>query len=238
MLKIAIMDDDAVIRGKIVGIVERYMDGKREPYQMQEYGDSAHLLTDLERGIYFDLFLLDVELPGMTGLDMAHSIRSYYPEPVIIYITNHLQYAYKAFEVNAFRYIPKEELEEKLTEALEAVSPRLREQEKSCYIIRYYQDIQVLLLRDIYYIEKEGKYVVFHHRGGESRDRKTLKEVLKEMGSKDFMEVGRDYAVNIRHLMAIENRELILRNNIVLPVSRYRVEALRERVMEYWGQRE
>lgn len=238
MRKIAIVDDDSIIRKRIHEIVKQYMDLKREPCQIREYSGPDQLLLDLEQGIYFDLFLLDVEMSGMTGLDTARTIRSCYPEPVIIYITNHMQYAYEAFEVNAFRYIPKSLLEEKLTEAMEVVLPKLQEQEKSCYMIRYYQDIQVLPLRDIYYIEKKGKYVVFHHSRGESRDRKPLKEVLKEIASKDFIEVGRDYAVNIRHLIAIENRELILRGNLVLPVSRYRVEALREKVMQYWGQRE
>lgn len=237
MLKVAIVDDDSTIRKRIDEIVKQYMDAITEPCQIREYGGTENLMLDLEQGAYFDLFLLDVEMPNMTGLDMARAIRRYYPDPAIIYITNHMQYAYEAFEVNAFRYISKDRLEEKLREALELVIPRVQEQEKSCYIIRYYQDIQVLLLRDIYYMEKKGKYVIFHHSRGESRDRKTLKEVLKEIASEDFIEVGRDYAVNVRHLIAVENRELILRGNLVLPVSRYRVEALREKMMEYWGQK-
>lgn len=56
---------------------------------------------------------------------VAKEIRQYYNEPIIVYVTNHVEYAIQAFEVNAFRYIPKALLREKLAEAYDVLLPKL-----------------------------------------------------------------------------------------------------------------
>ena len=78
----------------------------------------------------FDIYILDVEMPRKTGLEVAREIRKRYPEPVLIFATNFADYAIEAYEVNTYRYIPKEVLEEKLKAALDALLPQILEREE------------------------------------------------------------------------------------------------------------
>lgn len=169
MIRIAIVDDEKQSRSKVLELTRAFLKKKKETAEVKEYAAPMELLLDLEQGAYFDLFLLDVEMPVLTGIETAREIRKYYMDSVIIYITDYVEYAVQAFEVNTFRYIPKKDLNTKLPEAYEAIFPSLLEKDVRCYIVRHYLDAEVIQYHDIYCLEKDGKYVIFHHRNGESR---------------------------------------------------------------------
>lgn len=234
MIKIAIVDDERVSRERILQFIENYLKNTDELFEIQQYESSMGLLLDLDQGKYYDLFLLDIEIPKITGLELAHEIRKKAYDSAIIFVTNYNNYAIEAYEVDTFRYISKVNLEEKLKEALEVLLPKLTERKRECYIIKYYLDTEILILRDIYGLKKEGKYVVFYHKKGESRVRKTLKEVLDELDTDEFIEVGKGYIVNIGHVIEIKHREIYLRNGMIFPVGKCYIDKVKERIEQFW----
>ena len=173
-IRIAIIDDDENSREQIKTITEKTLSEQNQNCFVKTYASAIDLLMDLENGVYYGAFLVDVEMPKMTGLELARKIQKYYADATIIFVTDYVQYSPGAFEVNAFRYIMKRDLHEKLPMALKKMIPRLENKATGCYIIRRYLDAEVLLYREIFYIKKEGKNVVFCHTHGESSERKSL----------------------------------------------------------------
>ena len=116
MIKIAVLDDDPMYLDKICDITHTAMFQLDLAYELKRYNKVDLFLKDLRAGGYCDIYLLDVEMPQMNGLEVARNIRQKYSEPIIIYITNHVDYAVEAFEVKAYQYILKRQLDERLNE--------------------------------------------------------------------------------------------------------------------------
>ena len=234
-IRIAIIDDDENSREQIKTITEKTLSEQNQNCFVKTYASAIDLLMDLENGVYYGSFLVDVEMPKMTGLELARKIQKYYADATIIFVTDYVQYSPGAFEVNAFRYIIKRDLHEKLPMALKKMIPRLENKATGCYIIRRYLDAEVLLYREIFYIKKEGKNVVFCHTHGESSERKSLIKIAEELPQGQFVEVSRGYLVNASYVMALKNKELIMRNGDRIPVARKNIEDILERIAAYWN---
>ena len=234
-IRIAIIDDDENSREQIKTITEKTLSEQNQKCFVKTYASAIDLLMDLENGVYYGAFLVDVEMPKMTGLELARKIQKYYADATIIFVTDYVQYSPGAFEVNAFRYIMKRDLHEKLPMALKKMIPRLENKATGCYIIRRYLDAEVLLYREIFYIKKEGKNVVFCHTHGESSERKSLIKIAEELPQGQFVEVSRGYLVNASYVMALKNKELIMRNGDRIPVARKNIEDILERIAAYWN---
>lgn len=229
-IKIAVVDDSPESIAMVIHAAEQFFQNHTAEHEIKDYHSPGELLIDLDQGKYYDLYLLDVQMPGANGIQVAREIREKYFDPFIIYITDHIEYSPQAFEVNAFRYIPKAKLREKLPEALDQVVYKLRNMKHSSYTIRHYLDVTVLQCIDIYYVKKEGKYVTFCHTGGESRERATFKSVLQRLPPEEFVEIGRGYAVNICHVMSLCQREVAMRNGEILPASSSHLHLIQERI--------
>ena len=234
-IRIAIIDDDENSREQIKTITEKTLSEQNQNCFVKTYASAIDLLMDLENGVYYGAFLVDVKMPKMTGLELARKIQKYYADATIIFVTDYVQYSPGAFEVNAFRYIMKRDLHEKLPMALKKMIPRLENKATGCYIIRRYLDAEVLLYREIFYIKKEGKNVVFCHTHGESSERKSLIKIAEELPQGQFVEVSRGYLVNASYVMALKNKELIMRNGDRIPVARKNIEDILERIAAYWN---
>ena len=234
-IRIAIIDDDENSREQIKTITEKTLSEQNQNCFVKTYASAIDLLMDLENGVYYGAFLVDVEMPKMTGLELARKIQKYYADATIIFVTDYVQYSPGAFEVNAFRYIMKRDLHEKLPMALKKMIHRLENKATGCYIIRHYLDAEVLLYREIFYIKKEGKNVVFCHTHGESSERKSLIKIAEELPQGQFVEVSRGYLVNASYVMALKNKELIMRNGDRIPVARKNIEDILERIAAYWN---
>lgn len=234
MLNFAVVDDDLKSGQIIRKIAEKFLKTRSDDYNIDVYQMPRELLFKLEEGRYYDIFLLDINMGEISGLDVAKTIREHYHQTIIIYITAYLDYTLQAFEVNAFRYIPKKDLEKKLLEALNIVVPTIENRGNQFYIIKHYRAIKRIYYRDIYYMKKSGKYVYFYHKEGEDRVRKGLQEVLDELDSKDFFEINKGLAVNILHLIGIDKGYALLRNRESLPVGRNNLSKVEERLIQYW----
>ena len=232
-MRIAIVDDQEEDRERIARPVRDFI-------RSQGFGDKTievfisadDLLCSLEEGQQFNLFLLDAQMPKMDGIMLAERIRSFCYDPIIIYISDHIEYAPEAFKVSAHRFFSKKAFAIEAAVILRQVSEMLSQREKQQYIIEKQGTMDILPLREIYYLEAEGKYVRFIHDKGDSKERASLQAVLKKLDNDAFIEVDRKRAVNLTHVIYLEKKFLKLRNGETLHIAKGRDAKIRERILK------
>ncbi len=233
---IAIVDDEKEEGELIKGLVQNYFaEYPDKPYEVSIYQEGGQLMEELAGQRYFDLYFLDVEMERQeNGIELAHRIRSLYQEPVIVYVTNHLECAPEAFEVNAYRFIPKRMLTEKLSDVLDHALAVIDQIDQRAYVVDTPDCAERILYKNIVRIEKDGKYINLYHRNGTCRERKTLTEVMSALASAEFIYVDKSYIVNLRQIESIQKDKLVLKDGSMLRISRPRYRKVREQLIAYW----
>lgn len=236
MLRIAVCDDDLHAVTAHANIARECLRQCGARGEIAPYTDSGSLLADIvDDDFYFDLILLDIEMPGKSGMELAGEIRPHLPEVKIIFITSHIEYAVDAFELSVFRYVPKNDIEKRLRLAItDAVKLILLEDGKS-YTIQTNSRLEKIPLRDIFYIMRDGKNAEFTTAGGVSKVRKSLQQVYEELGAEEFIFIDRGCIVNLIHVMQVHNGSVVLKNGDCLPVSRSHLQTVKEQINTYWG---
>lgn len=242
-MKVIIVDDEIRFSQKLEKIVRLSLEDLKESLDIRQASNGRELLIELEAKQKFDIYLLDVKMPGMDGLALAKRIRFYDEDAHIIFITSYEQYALPSYKVGASDYVLKNTYREELPQALKKIRhqieiERLRLAE-DFYIISNEFRCRKVFLDELFYLTKEGKYVIFHCTdGGEDKERTTLETVLKRLPGTRFILINRGCIINMRYVSALERGDIRLcyqKNQISLPVSRYMDRAVRENLMEYWG---
>lgn len=236
MLNIAICDDDALILSKVEELVGVFFRTHCIEMKMQSYQLSENLTYDLQDGLYYDLFLLDIEMPGIDGRELAKSIHNNMPAAKVIFITSHLEYAVEAYEFSIFRYIPKTAIEEKLSAALNDFYKLYRLERNEFYTIQVKNYVEQLSYRDILYILKEGKYAVFHLANGRTNSvRKTLAQVFKEINKDYFYFADRGCIVNLANVLGMNENGILFSDNQRLAISKASISDFKTILLRFWG---
>lgn len=237
MLNIAVLDDEDIYIDRICKITEKCMDRMSMDYEICVYKSGKDILTDLKRGRYFDLYLLDMKLPEMDGLEVAKQIRRVFSEPILIYVSHFRECAIDGYEVNAYRYIWKTELEEKLPQAYLTMEEALRKKRKyeRFYMVEHYGEKRKIFYRDIYYLKKDKKYVVIVHKDGETPVRMSLTELVEKLRGEEFLVIERGFAVNMDHVTSLKDNMVHIGNGETLPVSRSKWNHVRDAIMDNGG---
>ena len=237
MLYIAICEDEASQLAAIRDKVQIYLKENNILAELEAYGRSDLLKYDLQEGKYFDIILSDIEMPDTDGMKLAKEIRGCLPDAILIFVTAYLKYAIDAYELEVFRYIPKSCLDEKLPGALEIAIKRVQSQSDKSYLIQTAARIEKILLKQIVYIQKDGKTAMIICTDGSVKSvRKSLSDVHKELNSKDFVFVERGSIVNIAQIKSIQKEEVLLSNGVRIHASRPRLEEIKERMAIYWSE--
>ena len=117
------------------------------------------LIYDLEENMQFDIFLLDVEMPGMNGIELAKILEKCRKMRYIIFLTSHPQFAIRGYDrkVRAYQYLLKETMNSRLPEVMEDVIRRCLREEKQYYFIVNQHRMEKLKYQNIIHIKKTGK---------------------------------------------------------------------------------
>lgn len=111
-IKVLICDDDAAFCQKMADLMRSNQPKDGSSTAIKTCCDPA-ALTDKDLG-KFDIAFLDIDMGAYSGLELARHIRSLNLDTILIFVTNYVQYSLEGYEVQAFRYLLKSELEEKL----------------------------------------------------------------------------------------------------------------------------
>ncbi len=236
MLYIAVCDDDNAAAQTHKKITELCLRQCESVGEITVYTASDALLYDIvEDHFFFDLILLDIEMPGNTGMELAKKVKPYLPNVKIIFITSHIEYAIDAFELSIFRYVPKDDMEKRLPAAIQDVVKLMELEDGKAYTIKTNSRLEKISYKEIFYIERDGKNASIIAAGGVSKVRKSLQQVYEELGEEEFIYIDRGCIVNIIHIMQVKDGMAILKNGKSLPISRSHLQQVKEQINHYWG---
>lgn len=235
MIKIAVCDDEQSLAYANRKIVQQYIMDKKEIATVEEYGNGEFLLADIQEGTYYDLILLDIEMPHKNGMEIALQIKKCLPNALIVFVTSHLKYAIDSFALSIFRYVPKQELQSRLEQALQDAFNYIKLEQNDMYIIQTQTRLEKVMLKDILYIQKSGKNAVLVTCNKQTKVRKSLSQVYGELNRNEFIYIDRGCIVNIIHIMQVKNGEVVLKNGESLAISRSHIQTTKELINAFWG---
>ena len=140
MRTIAMVDDNTWDCKQILTILEDYQERKGYTYDIHTFPSGKELTRVLEDNPVFRpcLYLLDIEMPEMNGIETSRLIRKMDSAAYLIFITSHMNYAPETMEYKPFRYINKEELSDKLPQAMDSFELDM-EWEEGNYLVSFSQ---------------------------------------------------------------------------------------------------
>ena len=236
MLRIAICDDESQYVENHANVIEQVLKQCGSVGELSKYTHSDNLLYDItEDQFFYDLILLDVEMPEYSGMELAAKIKPYLPNVKIIFITSHIEYAIDAFELSIFRYVPKNDMEKRLPVAIRDAVKLIELESGKIYTIQTNSRLEKIPYKEIYYIERDGKNARFVTETGESKVRKSLQQVYEELDSEEFLFVERGCIVNMIHIVQIKDGMAVLKNGEACAISRSHLQTVKEQINAYWG---
>lgn len=236
VVKIAICDDDEAAVALHERIVKTSLQAQGIGYEITTYTQSRNLLYDIiDDGFFYDLILLDIEMPGISGMEIPQQIKGFLPNVRIIFVTSHTEYAIDAFELSIFRYVPKNNLEVKLTAAVTDAAKLIDLEAGQEYTIQTANRMEKIPYKDIFYIRRDGKNASIVSSAGTSKVRKSLQQVFDELTASEFIFVDRGCIVNIVQIMRVSDGEAVLKNGERLPISRSHLQEVKQKINQFWG---
>jgi DNA-binding LytR/AlgR family response regulator len=174
-----------------------------------------------------DLLLLDIEMPGMTGLELTRNLAK--KSPLIIFTTAKSDYAVEAFELNVVDYIIKPvsparflQAIEKTREVLDSNQENLTIGEKEFVFVRDSGMLKRVAISDILYLEAMGDYVKVHTPQKFHVVHSTLKAIGEKLPPAKFMRVHRSYIVALNKIDFIEEGVINIGKNPIPVADAYR----------------
>ncbi|MEY8482881.1 LytTR family DNA-binding domain-containing protein [Lachnospiraceae bacterium 48-21] len=236
MLHIAICDDEETTVKSNALITQECLNESGFAGEIHTYTKSDNLLYDItEDRFFYDLILLDIEMPGPSGMELAAAVKPFLPDVKIIFITSHIEYAIDAFELSIFRYVPKNDIGKRFRLAITDALKLLALEEGKTYTIKAGSRLERIPYKDILYLERDGKNVNIVTAAGTSKVRRSLQQVYEELGSEEFIFIDRGCIANLIHIMQINSGMAVLKNGTALPVSRSHLQEVKEQINRYWG---
>ncbi len=202
------------------------------------YTQSRNLLYDItDDAFFYDLILLDIEMPGISGMELPQrDQRGFLPNVRIIFVTSHTEYAIDAFELSIFRYVPKNNLGAKLPAAVLDAARLIELEAGQEYTIQTASRMEKIPFKDIFYVQQDGKkrHDCIKRRDCESQ-KESLQQVFDELNTPEFIFIDRGCIVNIIHIMKISDGMAVLKNGEQLPISRSHLQEVKQKINEFWG---
>lgn len=232
-MKIAICDDDSQELVRISSLLDTYRRERKVPLESKTFQSATELISHVSSGDY-DIFLLDIMMPEINGMQAAHEIRSFDAGVKIVFLTASPEFAVESYAVKAYDYILKPVSKDKLFSILDAV---IADEQKPLegLTLKTQSGVVRILFSKLAFVEIMNKKLYFHLADGGIRE---LSSSLADFEDKlltrpEFVKVHRSYIVNLWHVAELGPKELITNAGENVPISRLLYAKVREAYMKH-----
>lgn len=238
-MRVAICEDDRLQAGWLEESVRGYFEKNGGGVDIVRFDSGFSLVEHFEQGASrIDLVLLDIVMPGMSGIEAAHAIREVDEQVPIILTTSSREYALDAFGIEAMAYLIKPVDRNKLYRQLDKLCAQRRREEGELSI-HSRRKVYRVPLHAVCYIEKaDRKTVVYLHDGRQLECFEAVKQFKQRLAQcPQFISPHQSYLVNMDYVVLVDQarREVEMQGGAKIPVARDRLRQMLDAMIEKLG---
>jgi len=240
MIKLALCDDETEQRAAIGELLREYAASRPDlAVKLSVFSSGEELLAAAEECGGFDLYVLDVVMPGLSGIGLGVRLRELYSGGVIIYLTVSPEYAVDSYAARAFQYLMKPVEPVRFFQELDQAASVLEKQKAACITVRIKEGLRLVRLDEIVYVELAGRSMRYHLSGGTCLDSVTVRSSFQEeaaplLADPRFFLCGASFVVNLFYVTAVEKSCLHMDGGARVPLSRGLAARAKQRWSDYW----
>lgn len=230
-MNIALIEDDGNEAEALRSYIDKYGEKNGMTFDVKHFSDSENFLENYKQG--YDIVFMDIELPGMNGMEAAKRLRALDRAVTLIFVTNMARYAVNGYEVGAFDFIVKPvtygSFEIKFRRALDSIAENSGGKKISVYSP---DGTRLVSVSSVKYIEVMDHRVVWHTMNGDISLCGSLKKIEESLPKPDFVRCNNCYIVNLKYVTEVRTSSVIVSGE-ELQVSVSKKKDLMKALAEY-----
>lgn len=224
-IKIGIVEDEEAQATTLISFLNRFA-GERGGLSLEISSFPSSIeFAETYKPLY-DILFLDIKMPGMTGMELAHEIRKSDQSVCLVFVTSLAQYAIEGYSVEAADYILKPlsypEFKLKMVKLISALPSK----SESTLIFNTSGGTYRIPLDTLIYCETDAHSVIYHTERGDFRKHQSMKEAENDLKDSGFIRINSCYLVDKNQIVGAEQRFAILKNGERLLISRPRISQI------------
>ncbi len=229
---LAVCEDNVIIREEICQLCDEILTEDKIAHKISEFSSAAELQKILdEEEECFDLLLLDIQMEGMTGMELACKLRKRGNRVSIIFITGYEDYLKDGYQVQPIDYLMKPIDRKRLTRAIHT-DWKWNHSPKTIVLQKRGRAVPISLT-SILYVEGANHSVVFHRTDGEETFSFSMMEIENMLPMEQFVRSHNSFLVNLDHVKEIRRSYVYLDEGKEIPIGRKYYRKFQEAFIRY-----
>lgn len=239
MLRIGVCDDDVMHLEQTAALLESYLGAHpRLQGEVERFESGSALLARAEEAGGFDLYVLDILMPELNGIETSRRLRALGDGGEIVYLTTSNEFAADSYDVHAFFYLLKPVEKSKLFHVLDGVVEKLSQRRSRAIVVRTAEGPRRLLLERIRYVERVGRCVRFYCTDS-TVESQTIRVPFREMVApllqdRRFHLCGASFVLNFQHVTGVHGQTALLDNGATMTLPRTAASDFKKAWGSYW----
>lgn len=188
-------------------------------YEDVNFVTSTKALTNIDSLDNINIAFIDIDLPEKDGISFAKDFKKNCPKTILVFISSHVHLVHNTLVTHPFYFIRKTIYEQDIKTFFELIN-NISDSKKTLDLLCNGEHIRIFV-DDIIYIESQGHKLYIYTTQKVLHDRRTLKEILLDLPSEDFIQIHKSFIININFVTKITTNSLILNNSFSLKIGRY-----------------
>lgn len=237
MLQIAICDDQLQELESIYTHLSAYLTAHKLEAETRKFTHPDELLSAIESE-NFHIYLLDIVMPMVNGLELGCEIRRHDREAQIIYATTEPQFALQAYAASPINYLIKPIEKQQLFDTLTLAISKADLAEEQTFAVKTADSLRIIKLSDIVCCEYRSHTVIFRLTNGEEVLSRTIRENFLEYSSpilkdRHFLQCHTSFVINLRRVECFAKDSFTLCGGKIVPIAAKQYPAVRDTYMDY-----
>lgn len=231
MVKVAFCDDEAKILEDLSVKIKSEFENLSCEIDLYTTENSIELLEYL-KNYPVDILFLDIDMPTISGMEIAQTLLNSEIKTLLVFVTGQDALVYKSFKYHPFGFIRKTYFDEEISGVVKSLVEEMQKSSDT-FLFKTNDGFNRIKLRDILYFESESNYINLHTKESVYKFRSTVSAIEKELSTKGFIRTHKGFLVNQEHIFSVKSENVVLSNNVVLPIGRTNRDVIKARIMRY-----
>lgn len=232
-MNVLICDDDKAAALQIESMLKSYCASIGRSVNLHTFTQPAQI-GHME---LFDIAFLDIDMKDVNGVDLARQLRAVRPDAILIFVTNFIQYAPEGYEVQAFRYLLKADINLKLFHYFDLAVEEVIKKRQVVTISINAETIDIPI-ENILYLESNRRIIIMHlinYSRSSYQFYGNMSNLENKFGVLGFLRIQKSYLVNMQYIEIFQYGKVQLKTGVLLTASEKNHTELKKRYLQWKG---